>query len=82
MRKAFKVLGYLLLGIIVLVSIVLAYIKAALPNVGPAPDLKIVSTPEKIERGRLPGQCSYSLYGLSLYPRLDKICRAAYRWHH
>ena len=52
MRKALKVLGYLILSIILLVSIVLVYIKVALPNIGPAPDLKIVVTPEKIERGR------------------------------
>jgi len=52
MRKALKVLSYLLLVILLLVSISLVYIKTALPNVGPAPDLKIASTPEKIERGR------------------------------
>lgn len=52
MKKAFKVFGYLLLTIVVLVSLLLIYVKAALPNVGDAPDLKIAYTPEKIERGK------------------------------
>lgn len=52
MRKALKVLGWLLLCIVLLVSIALAYIKTALPSVGAAPNLKIAVTPEKIERGR------------------------------
>src|SRR4051812_40327173 len=57
MRKILKVLGYLMLGVLVLVSIALIYIKIALPNVGAAPDLKIASTPEKIERGRYLANC-------------------------
>ncbi len=52
MKKALKVLGYLLLGIVLLVAIGLTYIKLALPNVGAAPDLKIAYTPEKIARGK------------------------------
>lgn len=52
MKKAFKVFGYLLLTIVVLVALLLIYVKAALPNVGDAPDLKIAYTPEKIERGK------------------------------
>jgi len=52
MKKFLKIIGYLLLVVIILISGVLIYVKAALPNVGPAPDLKVVSTPEKIERGR------------------------------
>lgn len=51
MKKILKVTGYIL-GIIVLIMTgLLAYIKFALPDVGPAPELKIEITPEKIERG-------------------------------
>ena len=52
MKKIFKILGYIFLGIIVLVSGLLIYVKTVLPNVGAAPDIKISYTPEKIERGR------------------------------
>ncbi len=51
MKKAFKVLGYLLLGIIVLLAAALTYVKLALPNVGEAPQLTVQATPEKIARG-------------------------------
>jgi mono/diheme cytochrome c family protein len=52
MRKALKVLGVLILIIIVFVAGAAVYVKQFLPNVGDAPDLKIASTPEKIERGK------------------------------
>jgi len=52
MKKFLKILGYLLLVIIVGVAGLLIYVKTALPNVGPAPDLKVERTPERIERGR------------------------------
>ncbi|HCT24427.1 MAG TPA: cytochrome C, partial [Chitinophagaceae bacterium] len=51
MKKAFKVLGYLVLGIIVLLAAALTYVKLALPNVGDAPQLTVQATPEKIARG-------------------------------
>ena len=52
MRKVLKVL-VILLGIIILfITGAAIYVKKALPDVGPAPDLKIVSTPEKVERGK------------------------------
>jgi len=52
MRKVLKVL-VILLGIIILfIAGAAIYVKKALPDVGPAPDLKIVSTPEKVERGK------------------------------
>lgn len=57
MKKIFKILGYVFLGIIVLVSGLLLYIKAALPNVGTAADITISYTPEKIERGRYLANC-------------------------
>lgn len=52
MKKFFKILAYLISGIIVLAAGLLIYVKAALPNVGDAQNIKISYTPEKIERGR------------------------------
>src|SRR5579871_3647490 len=52
MKKVLKFLGYTVLVLILLIVGLLTYIKVALPNVGPAPDLIVESTPEKIERGR------------------------------
>lgn len=52
MKKAFKVLGYIVLTIIIIVSGLLIYVKAALPNVGDAKDITVTATPEKIARGK------------------------------
>ena len=52
MRKVLKVLGILLGIIILFIAGAAIYVKKALPDVGPAPDLKIVSTPEKVEKGK------------------------------
>jgi hypothetical protein len=49
MRKVFKVLGILLGIVIILIAGAAIYIKKALPDVGHPPDLKIVSTPEKLK---------------------------------
>jgi hypothetical protein len=51
MKKLFKFLGYLSLGVIILAGSGLAYIKTALPDVGAAEEIKIDYTPERIERG-------------------------------
>jgi len=51
MRKAFKVLGILLIIIIIAVAGVAAYVKIALPNVGDAPSMKVEITPERLQRG-------------------------------
>jgi cytochrome c2 len=51
MRKVFKVLGILLLIVIIGVAGLLVYVKTALPNVGPPPDLKVEMTPERIKHG-------------------------------
>lgn len=52
MRKIFRYIG-IIIGIIIIVILGAAfYVKTFLPDVGPAPDMKIVSTPEKIERGK------------------------------
>jgi mono/diheme cytochrome c family protein len=52
MRKALKILGIILIIIVIGVAAIAAYVKLALPDVGPAPDLKVQITPERIERGR------------------------------
>lgn len=52
MRKVFKIVGYVLLIIILGVAGIMIYVKAVLPDVGGAPEMKVVYTPERIERGR------------------------------
>jgi len=52
MRKFFKILGVLLGIVIIFIAGAAIYIKTALPDVGPAPDMKITSTAEKVERGK------------------------------
>ncbi len=52
MKKALKIVLYLLLLLVVLAGVFLIYIKTALPNVGEAENLTIDVTPERIERGR------------------------------
>lgn len=52
MKKAFKILGILVALVLVVVAGAAIYVKGFLPNVGPATDLKVVSTPEKVERGK------------------------------
>lgn len=41
------------IGVVIVIAIlgIVSYVKFALPNVGPAPDLKVKVTPEKIARG-------------------------------
>ncbi|GAB4338806.1 MAG: cytochrome c [Flammeovirgaceae bacterium] len=53
MKSKFVKIFFLLLGIaVLLIGVLLTYVKTALPNVGVAPDLKVESTPEILERGR------------------------------
>lgn len=52
MKKVFRVLGYSLLVILLLVAGLLTYVKTALPNVGAATTLVIDHSPERIERGK------------------------------
>jgi len=52
MKKVFKFLGYAVLLILLIAAGALIYIKAALPNVGVAEEIKIDYTPERVERGR------------------------------
>jgi len=51
MKKLIKIVGALLLLVVVAICGGIAYIKLALPNVGPAPDLKVEGTPQQIARG-------------------------------
>jgi mono/diheme cytochrome c family protein len=51
MKKLFKVLFILVALLIVSISSLVAYVKFALPDVGPAPDLTIEATPERLVRG-------------------------------
>lgn len=51
MKKLFKVLAAIVAVLVLAVAGILIYIKMALPNVGPAPDLKVELTQERIKRG-------------------------------
>ncbi len=52
MKKTLKYVGYFALFLLVAIGALLTYVKAALPNVGKAEDLKIEYTPERIARGK------------------------------
>ncbi len=52
MSKLIKTGVGLVLALILLITGGLVYVKTALPNVGPAPDLKVEITPERVERGK------------------------------
>jgi mono/diheme cytochrome c family protein len=52
MKKAIKVLLYLLLVIIIGVAGIAGYVAWFLPSVGDAPTLKVELTPQRIERGK------------------------------
>lgn len=51
MKKFLKIIAALLLIVVLGIAGLAAYIKIALPNVGPAPDLKIETTPAMVARG-------------------------------
>jgi mono/diheme cytochrome c family protein len=50
-KKLLKIIGALLLVAVVGVAGLIAYVKLALPDVGPAPDMKVDATPELIAHG-------------------------------
>ena len=52
MKKALKIIGFVVALIVVLIGGLITYVKTALPNVGDAPDLKVEITPERLERGK------------------------------
>jgi len=51
MKKLLKILGILFVLFVLAISVVIGYVKTALPDVGDAPELKVESTPERIHRG-------------------------------
>lgn len=51
MKKVFKVLGILVLILLVTVGGIAVYIKQMLPDVGEAPNIKVMITPERVARG-------------------------------
>jgi mono/diheme cytochrome c family protein len=51
MKKLLKVLGMLLLALLLLLIIIAAYIKIALPNVGPPPQISVERTADHVARG-------------------------------
>lgn len=52
MKKVTKILGVGILVVIAGILGILAYVSYALPDVGPAPDIEIELTGERVERGR------------------------------
>ena len=52
MKKALRISGFILLFLVIVVGGLISYVKIALPNVGPAAEVKINSSPERIERGK------------------------------
>lgn len=50
--KAIKITGLIVLIIVVLATAAGAYVTLALPDTGPAPDITVEKTPERIERGK------------------------------
>jgi mono/diheme cytochrome c family protein len=52
MKKFLKIIGILFVVLIVLLTAGYIYLQKALPNVGPAPDMKISASPEMLERGK------------------------------
>jgi mono/diheme cytochrome c family protein len=51
MKKLKKILIGLVIIVIVAIGSVMSYIKFALPNIGPAPEMTVEKTPERIARG-------------------------------
>lgn len=52
MKKAAKIIVFTVIGLFVAVGVLLSYVTFALPDTGPAPDLKVEVTPQRVERGR------------------------------
>ena len=52
MKKTLRISGLVLLFLVIVVGGLISYVKIALPNVGPAAEVKINNSPERIERGK------------------------------
>jgi mono/diheme cytochrome c family protein len=51
MKKFLRITGIVFIILLLGISALLAYVKFMLPNIGPAPEIKVVATPETIKRG-------------------------------
>jgi len=70
MKKIFKIITFLVLLLIIVIGSGMVYVKTQLPDVGPAPDLNVEVTSERVERG------SYLAHHVSLC--MD--CHASRDW--
>lgn len=52
MKKAAKIVVFIVIGLFVVVAGLLSYVKIALPNVGPPEELKVDITPDRVKRGK------------------------------
>lgn len=52
MRKAVKILVFIIIGLVIVAASGLSYVKFGLPNVGNPPELKVEITPARLERGK------------------------------
>lgn len=52
MKKVFKIIGFIVGAIALVVFGLMVYVKVALPNVGAPPEIKVDMTSENIERGK------------------------------
>ena len=52
MKKIMRIGTYIFGVVFLLIALILTYVKTMLPNVGPAPELKVEITKEKIDRGK------------------------------
>ena len=52
LRKLLKVVGIIVVILVVGIAALLTYVKTALPNVGPAPDLSVDTSAQNVARGR------------------------------
>ena len=57
MKKFFKIVGYLLLFVVIVIGGLISYVKIALPDVGKAEEIKISTAAERVERGRYLANC-------------------------
>ncbi len=57
MKKVKKVIMYILIAIFVVMIVMFSYVKFMLPSVGAPENLKVESTPERIERGKYLANC-------------------------
>lgn len=60
MKKLLKILGIIFFSILLILVLIIAYIKLALPDVGPAQELTVDKSPARVERGRYLANCVMS----------------------